>query len=233
MPSISNRQNELEDFEFLILLHSIDNDDESKVEAMLLYIMTLSTRFIECPRKDRSKTPAFTFTSQWCSFISLTLPSGPVSEQQRRGFKSLMYGSSSLQQGDIKELSGPCKRALEYAVDTTDPEYKTAFTAISAHTPTVLLAFIASKCEQSGYTFKTAECIRSALKQYFETTFNCQGETWSCDDLNNWTGNPVFDPTFVKYYKSLKTRDGRSGVSKQSLAASYKDMQTYEAPGGH
>lgn len=126
--------------------------------------------------------------------------------------------------GTSKSYQGHVKRALEYAADTTDPEYKTAFTIISAHTPTVLLAFIASKCEQSGYTFKTAEGIRSALKQYFETTFNCQGETWYCDDLNNWTGNPVFDPTFVKYYKSLKNRDGRSGVSKQSLAASYKDM---------
>ncbi|KAG0250113.1 hypothetical protein BGZ95_007300, partial [Linnemannia exigua] len=119
--------------------------------------------------------------------------------------------------GTSRSYQGHVKRALEYAAATADPEYRTAFTTISAHTPTVLLAFIASKCEQSGYTFKTAEGIRSALKQYFETTFNCQGDTWYCDDLNNWIGNPVFDPTFVKYYKSLKNRDGRSGVSKQSL----------------
>ncbi|KAG0351487.1 hypothetical protein BGX24_007840, partial [Mortierella sp. AD032] len=119
---------------------------------------------------------------------------------------------------------GHAKRALEYAAATADPEYQTAFTTISAHTPTVLLAFVASKCDQSGYTFKTAEGIRSAMKQYFETTFNCQGGTWYCDDLNNWTGNPVFDPTFVKYYKSLKNRDGRAGVSRQSLATSYRDM---------
>jgi hypothetical protein len=126
--------------------------------------------------------------------------------------------------GTSKSYQGHVKRALEYAAATADPEYKTAFTTISAYTPTVLLAFIASKCEQSGYTFKIAEGIRSALKQYFKTTFNCQGNTWYCDDLNNWTGNPVFDPTFVKYYKSLKNRDGRSGVSKQSLATSYRDM---------
>ncbi|KAG9061244.1 hypothetical protein KI688_007582 [Linnemannia hyalina] len=125
--------------------------------------------------------------------------------------------------GTSRSYQGHVKRALEYAAATADPEYKTAFTTISAHTPTVLLAFIASKCEQSGCTFKTAECIRSALKQYFEATFNCQGDTWYCDDLNNWTGNPVFDPTFVKYYKSLN-RDGRSGVSKKSLATSYRDM---------
>ncbi|KAG0296889.1 hypothetical protein BGZ96_008244 [Linnemannia gamsii] len=49
MPNISNRQRELEAIEFLILQHSIE-------EAMLLYFMTLSTRFIEHPRKDRSKT---------------------------------------------------------------------------------------------------------------------------------------------------------------------------------
>lgn len=126
--------------------------------------------------------------------------------------------------GTSRSYQGHVKRALEYAAATADPEYKTAFTTIFAHTPTVLLAFIASKCEQSGYTFKTAEGIRSALKQYFETTFNCHGDTWYCDDLNNWTGNPVFDPTFVKYYKSLKNRDGRSGISKQSLATSYRDM---------
>ncbi|KAG0336796.1 hypothetical protein BG000_006163 [Podila horticola] len=56
MPNISNRQRELEDIEILIMQHSIDNDDDAEEEATLLYIMALSTRFIERPRKDKSKT---------------------------------------------------------------------------------------------------------------------------------------------------------------------------------
>ncbi|KAG0048329.1 hypothetical protein BGZ89_004631, partial [Linnemannia elongata] len=56
MPNISNRQRELKVIEFLILQHSIDNDDEAEEEAALLYIMTLSTRFIEPSLKDRSET---------------------------------------------------------------------------------------------------------------------------------------------------------------------------------
>ncbi|KAG0247755.1 hypothetical protein BGZ95_008449, partial [Linnemannia exigua] len=119
---------------------------------------------------------------------------------------------------------GHVERVLKYASELEDPGWKTAFIAISMHTPTVLLAFIASKCSQSGYSFKTAEGIRSALKQYFEVTFGCQGDTWHCDEHNNWSGNPVFEATFNNYYRSLKNRDGRSGVSKQSLAASYSDM---------
>ncbi|KAG0079054.1 hypothetical protein BGZ93_003300 [Podila epicladia] len=119
---------------------------------------------------------------------------------------------------------GHVERALKYTSELEDPEWKTALTPLSVHTPTVLLAFIASKCEQSGYSFKTAEGIRSAMKQYFEVTFGCQGDTWHCDELNNWSGNPVFEATFNNYYRSLKNRDGRSGVSKQSLAASYGDM---------
>ncbi|KAG0058731.1 hypothetical protein BGZ92_007101, partial [Podila epicladia] len=53
MPNISNRQRELEGIEFLIMQHCIDNDDDAEEEAMLLYIMALSTRFIERPRKDK------------------------------------------------------------------------------------------------------------------------------------------------------------------------------------
>ncbi|KAG0054611.1 hypothetical protein BGZ90_005941, partial [Linnemannia elongata] len=56
MPNTSNKQRELKDTEFLILQHNIDNDDEAEEEATLLYIMALSTRFIERPLKDRSKT---------------------------------------------------------------------------------------------------------------------------------------------------------------------------------
>ncbi|KAF9971190.1 hypothetical protein BGZ75_001974, partial [Mortierella antarctica] len=119
--------------------------------------------------------------------------------------------------------SGHVQRALKYATELDDPEWKTAFTTLSSITPTVLLAFIASKCEQSGYSFKTAEGIRSAMKRYFIEKFGCQGETWSCDN-DKCIGNPVYEPTFSDYFRSLKNRDGRTGVSKQSLAISYADM---------
>ncbi|KAF9112757.1 hypothetical protein BGX27_002843 [Mortierella sp. AM989] len=55
-------------------------------------------------------------------------------------------------------------------------------------------------------------------------TFRCQGDYWRCDAARNWTGNPVFDPEFCDYMTSLKNRDGRAGVSKQSLAMSHQDL---------
>ncbi|KAG0359691.1 hypothetical protein BG005_000317 [Podila minutissima] len=67
MPNISNRQRELEDIEFLIMQHSIANDDEAEEEAMLLYVMALSTRFIERPRKNKSKTNLHFYFREACS----------------------------------------------------------------------------------------------------------------------------------------------------------------------
>ncbi|KAF9971837.1 hypothetical protein BGZ75_001744, partial [Mortierella antarctica] len=61
------------------------------------------------------------------------------------------------------------------------------------------------------------------MKRYFQEKLGCQGDTWHCDN-DKCTGNPVFEPTFSDYYRSLRNRDGRSGVSKQSLAISYADM---------
>ncbi|KAF9560859.1 hypothetical protein EC968_005976 [Mortierella alpina] len=101
---------------------------------------------------------------------------------------------------------------------------RNSFTTLSSATPTVLLAYVASACEQSGNsTFKTAEGIRSAMKQYFQEKFGCQGASWSCDN-DKCTGNPVFDPTFNDYYQSLRSRDGRTRITKQSLAMSHTDM---------
>jgi hypothetical protein len=89
MPNISNRQRELEDIEFLILQHSIDNDDEAEEEAMLLYIMALSTRFIERPRKDRSKTNLhFYFTEVFPHLSDAAFRS--CFRTTKEGFKSLM-----------------------------------------------------------------------------------------------------------------------------------------------
>ncbi|KAF9113795.1 hypothetical protein BGX30_006820 [Mortierella sp. GBA39] len=89
MSNISNRQRELEDIEFLILQYSIDNDDEAEEEAMLLYIIALSTRFIERPRKDRSKTNLhFYFTEVFPHLSDAAFRS--CFRTTKEGFKSLM-----------------------------------------------------------------------------------------------------------------------------------------------
>ncbi|KAF9536543.1 hypothetical protein EC957_010490, partial [Mortierella hygrophila] len=89
MPNISDGQRELGDIEFLIPQYSIDNDDETEEEAMLLYVMALSTRFIERPRKDRSKTNLhFYFTEVFPYFSEAAFMS--CFRTTKEGFKSLM-----------------------------------------------------------------------------------------------------------------------------------------------
>ncbi|KAF9107847.1 hypothetical protein BGX27_008595, partial [Mortierella sp. AM989] len=95
------------------------------------------------------------------------------------------------------------------------PEFASAFDLISSTTPIVLRAFVSFKCNESGFSFKTGEGIRSAFKRYFEETFCCQGDYWQIGEDGSWSGNPVFDPPFCDYMTSLKNRDGRSGASKQ------------------
>ncbi|KAK3804534.1 MAG: hypothetical protein JOS17DRAFT_798035 [Linnemannia elongata] len=90
MPNISNRQRELEDIEFLILQHSIDNDDEAEEEATLLYIAALSTRFIERPLKDRSKTNLHFYFKEVFPHLSDTAFRSCF-RTTKEGFKSLMY----------------------------------------------------------------------------------------------------------------------------------------------
>ncbi|KAF9207016.1 hypothetical protein BGZ49_001352 [Haplosporangium sp. Z 27] len=119
--------------------------------------------------------------------------------------------------------NGHIERGKKYASEF-GPDMAGAFDSISRITPVVLRAFVSNKCNENGYSYKTAEGIRSAFKKYFEETFGCQGIYWKCDDNGNWEGNPVFEPSFNDFMTSLKNRDGRSGTSKQSLAMSYQDM---------
>ncbi|KAF9993511.1 hypothetical protein BGZ79_001792 [Entomortierella chlamydospora] len=118
---------------------------------------------------------------------------------------------------------GHIERGKKYA--SKFQEMEDAFDKISHATPMMLRAFVSFQCQENNFSHKTAEGIRSAFKQYFQETFGCQGNTWKCDEDGNWSGNPVFDPPFVEYMASLKNRDGRSGVSKQSLPMSYNDMK--------
>lgn len=124
---------------------------------------------------------------------------------------------------------GQVTRALAYAAAQTEPGWRNAFTKISSLTPTVLMAYVASKCqghEGEGLSYKTAEGIKSGLKHYFKTELGCLTDSWSCDSDGNCTGNPVHEEAFERYLQSLKNRDGRAGTSRQSLAMSYSDMVT-------
>ncbi|KAK3833909.1 MAG: hypothetical protein JOS17DRAFT_825815 [Linnemannia elongata] len=118
--------------------------------------------------------------------------------------------------------SGQVFRALAYARSFEDPDWQTAFTKISKHTPDVLLAVEAM--ETGRVSYKTAEGIKSGLKYYFKNTLGCYGVSWTCDEDGNWTGNPVHDVRFENFLLSLEKRDGRAGTTRQSLAVSYSDM---------
>ncbi|KAK5820671.1 hypothetical protein F5H01DRAFT_404160 [Linnemannia elongata] len=124
--------------------------------------------------------------------------------------------------------SGQVSRALAYARSFEDPDWQTAFTKISKHTPEVLLAYVCYKCRSDGdgegLSYKTAEGIKSGMKHYFKNTLGCQDDKWTCDEDGNWTGNPVHDIRFENFLISLKKRDGKAGTSRQSLAVSYSDM---------
>ncbi|KAG9060719.1 hypothetical protein KI688_009789 [Linnemannia hyalina] len=124
---------------------------------------------------------------------------------------------------------GQVTRALAYAAAQTEPGWRNAFTKISSLMPTVLMAYVASKCqgqEGDGLSYKTAEGIKSGLKHYFKTELGCLTDSWSCDSDGNCTGNPVHEVAFDRYLQSLKNRDGRAGTSRQSLAMFYSDIVT-------
>ncbi|KAF9915729.1 hypothetical protein FBU30_001763 [Linnemannia zychae] len=106
------------------------------------------------------------------------------------------------------------------------------FDSVNSDVPNVLRAFIASKCDpplDSGkkpVSYKTAEAIRSAIKQYFRDEYNCLGP-WTVDESTGvCKGNPVDSIPFDNYMKSLKNRDGRENTNKkQSLAMSLRELE--------
>ncbi|KAG0353858.1 hypothetical protein BGX24_007143, partial [Mortierella sp. AD032] len=102
---------------------------------------------------------------------------------------------------------GQVTRALAYAAAQTEPGWRDALAKISSLTPTVLMAYVASKCqgqEGEGLSYKTAEGIKSGLKNYFKTEFGCLTDSWSCDSDGNCTGTPVHEEAFERYLQSLK-----------------------------
>ncbi|KAF9121540.1 hypothetical protein BG015_005793, partial [Linnemannia schmuckeri] len=88
---------------------------------------------------------------------------------------------------------GQVTRALAYAAAQTEPGWRNAFTKIPSLTPTVLMAYVASKCQGhkgEGLSYKTTEGIKSGLKHYFKTELGCLTDSWSCDSDGDCTGNP-------------------------------------------
>ncbi|KAF9999980.1 hypothetical protein BGZ80_000629, partial [Entomortierella chlamydospora] len=110
-----------------------------------------------------------------------------------------------------ENYNGHIERGKKYAA-MSGPDMAGAFDSLTIMTPVVLRAFVSHKCNENGFTYKTAEGIRSAFKRYFEETFQCHGDYWKCDESGKWDGNPVFDHSFSDFMASLKNRDGRSGV---------------------
>jgi hypothetical protein len=120
--------------------------------------------------------------------------------------------------------TGHVARGHEYLQNFNNGEFKDAISELSEQTPTAILAFIAFKCEREDKSFKTAEAIRSAFKQYFRDTHRCQGTVWQQESDGRWTGNPVYERTLTNYYTSLKKQYGRENVTRQSLPMSYQDL---------
>ncbi len=103
-------------------------------------------------------------------------------------------------------------------------DFANAFDSITADTPVALRMFLSYKCDHEQCSFKTAEGIRSAFKTYFRDILQCQGEFWEELSDGRFRGNPVYEQSFMNYYKSLSKRDGRIGESTQSLPMLYPDM---------
>jgi hypothetical protein len=54
----------------------------------------------------------------------------------------------------------------------------------------------------------------------------CQGNLWRYNShTESWEGNPVFQPDFRTYYKSLKNQENRTGIATQALLMFPKDLK--------
>lgn len=102
-------------------------------------------------------------------------------------------------------------------------DYDKAFSKPIEASPIALLQFTVNYLSKADYKYSTAEQIRSSFKDHFRN-LGCQGNYWKDDGNGGYVGNPVFDPTFNDYIKSLKNKDGRIGNRSQSLAMSYKHL---------
>lgn len=141
----------------------------------------------------------------------------------------------------MKPYQSTVDQAREYAA-TCGSDCAAAFDRLSRTTTLVLRAYIATMY-QGDRSFSKVECIRDAMKEYFEDAFGCWGTGWQFvpdrdntmmeanEDKHNeqgeWIGNPVFDEDFVNLMQELKTQDEKlqgTQKAKRRTAFGYKDM---------
>ena len=140
----------------------------------------------------------------------------------------------------MKRYHSTIDQARGYATEL-GPDMVFAFDELSHKTALVLRAYITA-VSQEGHSYSEIECIRDAMKQFFEDTFGCRGEDWKFvpdrDEYNlmdevegeergHWIGNPVFDPAFVSMMQELKEQEERSEGARQAkrrTAIGYEDM---------
>ncbi|KAF9944455.1 hypothetical protein BGZ70_004632, partial [Mortierella alpina] len=127
--------------------------------------------------------------------------------------------------GTKRNYDGDINRGKAFIVGLGDSALKNAFEELSELTPTALRVLIASKCETQGCSYKTAEGIRSAFKQYFIDNFACDAhnKVYRCEN-GKWIGNPIYDKLFVDYMDSLRNQYGKEGGGNQSLPMLYDDL---------
>ncbi|KAI9234045.1 MAG: hypothetical protein BYD32DRAFT_385899, partial [Podila humilis] len=145
---------------------------------------------------------------------------------------------------DRKPYRDIVDQARAYAKEL-GPDLASAFDHLSDKTPLVLRAYIGSLC-QEGHTYSKVECIRSAMKQYFEDEFHCFGTYWQFvphqgtatigygdegndkdEERGEWIGNPTFDIAFVSMMHELQEQEERSEgthQAKRRTAIGYDDM---------
>ncbi|KAG9319516.1 hypothetical protein KVV02_003246 [Mortierella alpina] len=99
-----------------------------------------------------------------------------------------------------------------FVVGLGDSDLKNAFEKLNQFIPTALRVFIAIKCQDEGCTYKTAEGIRSAFKQYFIDKFACDASNKVYRYENGkWIGSPIYDKLFDDNMESLRKKYGREG----------------------
>lgn len=106
----------------------------------------------------------------------------------------------------------------------TEGELATSFDVLNERTPVALQSFIAFECNENNKSFKTAEAIRSAFKQYFHDKFHCQGDCWRKDSDNQWIGNPVYDQQFTSFMDNLRSGYESFRSSSPSVPMTYYDL---------
>ncbi|KAG0268459.1 hypothetical protein DFQ27_006689 [Actinomortierella ambigua] len=108
---------------------------------------------------------------------------------------------------------------------------KGMFDSVHAGVPDLLIAFVNSKCQPQDpdvvpVGYKSAESIRTAMKQYYRSEHGCVGNTWRVDNDGICHGNPVDSIEFDNYMKSLKKKFSEEATIKHSRAMTLRDLKT-------